>query len=135
MKTNSKGCQNIKNKDRFDDFESWVENFRNEWMNPKYVKCFTPNLTKKRVKEHTNMNEWIPIYIGKSKRIEGRVHEHIFKELKKTTFALKLNSRDNLYDEIFRLSTVKMDLKNYDSLMPLIESTLRNRINPILGRQ
>ena len=125
----------IKNNNRFNDFESWVAHFKEKWMNPKYVKCFTPNLTKKRVKEHKTLNEWIPIYIGKSKSIEGRVHEHIFKELNKTTFALKLNSRDNLYDETFRLSTINIDLKNYNSLMQLIEWTLRNKINPILGRQ
>ncbi len=125
----------IKNNNRFKDFDSWVSNFKSEWMNPKYVKCFTPNLTKKRMQAHKTLNEWIPIYIGKSKSIESRVHEHIFKELKKTTFALKLNSRDNLYNEIFRLRTIKIDLTNYDSIMPLIESTLRDKINPILGRQ
>lgn len=125
----------IKNNNRYDNFESWVSNFKDKWMDSKYIKCFTPNLTKKRVKEHKTLNEWIPIYIGKSKSVEGRVHEHIFKDLSKTTFALKLNSRDNLYEETFRLSTVNINLRNYNSLMPLVESTLREKINPILGRQ
>jgi len=81
------------------------------------------------------LHDWIPLYIGKSKRIEGRVHEHIFKELHKTTFALKLNARDNLKDETFRLSTIKYNAIHYNIIMPIIESQQRNKINPLIGRQ
>lgn len=125
----------IKNDGVYDDFSSWVSNFKNEWENENYLKSFTPNLKAKRIVKHSILEKWIPIYIGKSKRIEGRIHEHIFKELHKTTFALKLNARENLVNDTFRLSTIKLSLGNYDSLMPIIESELRNKINPLIGKQ
>ncbi len=125
----------IKNDNIFNDFTSWVSNFKSQWEDEKYVKNFTPNLKLKRIKKHSQLEDWIPIYIGKSKRIEGRIHEHIFKELHKTTFALKLNARDNLVNSRFRLSTIKLDLTNYGALMPIIESKLRNKINPLIGKQ
>tara|TARA_R110002051_G_scaffold321505_1_gene409360 strand:- start:308 stop:553 length:246 start_codon:yes stop_codon:yes gene_type:complete len=81
------------------------------------------------------LTEWIPIYIGKSKRIEGRIHEHIFKELHKTTFALKLNARENMENEKFRLKTIKCEIENYNMIVPAIEAQLRNRINPLIGKQ
>lgn len=125
----------IKNNGKFDSFETWVNDFKKKWEDEAYRRWFTPNLKKKRIEKHTSLEEWIPIYIGKSKRIEGRVHEHIFKELTKTTFALKLNAREHLQSEIFRLKTIKCEVENYDLILPIIESELRDRINPLIGRQ
>ena len=34
-----------------------------------------------------------------------------------------------------KLITTNIDVKNYDIIMPIIESELRKHINPILGRQ
>ena len=96
---------------------------------------FYTKLKKKRIVEHSELTEWIPIYIGKSKRIEGRIHEHIFKELHKTTFALKLNARENMENEKFRLKTIKCEIENYNMIVPAIEAQLRNRINPLIGKQ
>jgi len=125
----------IKNKGNHSSFKSWIDDFRIIWEDEKYMKHFTPNLRKKRIKEHDKLEDWIPIYIGKSRNIEGRIHGHIFKDLYKTTFALKLNARENLKDETFRLSTIKCEVKNYNLVVPLLESRLRNRVNPVIGRQ
>jgi len=125
----------IKNQGRFNTFSDWVEDFETRWADKKYVKSFTSNLKKKRIEKHTELNNWIPMYIGKSKMIEGRVHEHIFKELHKTTFALKLNARENLFNETFRLKTLKCDVENYSVIMPILESSFRDEINPIIGKQ
>jgi len=125
----------IKNNEKFNSFESWVTDFKEKWEDEKYLKCFTPNLKKKRIEKHTELKEWIPIYIGKSKKIEGRIHEHIFKELNKTTFALKLNARENIENERFRLKTIKCEVDNYNLIVPSIESQLRNKINPLIGKQ
>ena len=125
----------IKNNGEFKSFDLWIKKFKTEWEDEKYLKRFTPNLKKKRIKKHSELTEWIPIYIGKSKQIEGRIHEHIFKELNKTTFALKLNARENLINETFRLSTIRCEVYNYNSIIPVIESELRNRINPLIGKQ
>ena len=125
----------IKNNKKHHSFSSWLEEFRKKWEDEKYHKKWTPSLKKKRAEKHVELKEWIPIYIGKSKKIEGRIHEHIFKEIHKTTFALKLNARLNLKNETFRLQTIKCDVKNYDMLVPFIESNLRDKINPIIGKQ
>lgn len=125
----------IKNNGNSDSFETWVENFKLEWEDKKYLKSFTPNLKKKRILQHSELKEWIPIYIGKSKDIEGRIHEHIFKELHKTTFALKLNARENLENQRFRLKTIKCEVENYNMIVPAIEAQLRDRINPLIGKQ
>ena len=125
----------IKNQGNHNSIKSWVDEFTAKWEDIKYKQHFTPNLRKKRIEKHDKLKEWIPIYIGKSRRIEGRVHEHIFMDLYKTTFALKLNARENLQDEIFKLHTIKCEVNNYDWIVPLIESKKRDIINPIVGRQ
>lgn len=125
----------IKNDLKFNDFTSWVNNFRQEWEDPRYKTHFVSNLRKVRIESHSELKEWIPIYIGKSKQIGGRIHQHIYKELGKPTFALKLNERENMKDKTFRFSAIKVTSENYDWVMPVFEKTLRNKINPIIGRQ
>lgn len=126
----------IKNHYHFNDFKSWVENFRNEWEDQIYKRRFVPNLQKNRIKaQQEKFDEWIPLYIGKSKNIRGRVWEHIFKDLSTNTFALKLNAREHAKKETFRLSIIQIPSENYDIIMPIIEKTLRKKLNPIVGRQ
>ncbi len=125
----------IKNDLKYNDFTSWVNNFRDEWEDPKYKKHFVSNLRKVRISKHSELKEWIPIYIGKSKQIGGRIYQHIYKELGKPTFALKLNERENMKKNTFRFSAIKVPHENYDWVMPVFEKTLRNKINPIIGRQ
>ena len=38
-------------------------------------------------------------------------------------------------DHVFKVSTIKVEVKNYDIIMPQLERILRNKINHILGRQ
>lgn len=125
----------IKNDKRFLDFNSWINDFKEAWEGKDYKYKFTPNTKKIRIRAHKELNEWIPIYIGKSLNIGHRIHGHIYKELHKTTFALKLMARTNLKDNTFRLKALKVDVKNYDAIVPEIEWQLRNRINPIIGKQ
>jgi len=125
----------IKNNSTHLSFNEWVDNFKSEWEDEEYLRRFTPNLKKMRIKAHKELNDWIPLYIGKSKNIGSRIHEHIYKELEKTTFALKLMARRNLRNETFRLKTIKIEVENYDAIVPRIEWQLRNRINPIIGKQ
>jgi hypothetical protein len=126
----------IKNNKNFDDFKTWVENFRLEWENPAYKRKFVPNLKKKRIKKQDGeFGDWIPLYIGKSNNISGRVKEHIHKELDKHTFALKLNAREHAKKETFRLSVIQIPTENYNIIMPIIENALRGKLNPIIGRQ
>lgn len=91
-----------------------------------------------RIKSHTpvKLNQWIPLYIGKSKNISKRLQEHVFsKDMNAKTYALKLSHRKNLMGKSFRITAIEVNVKNYDLILPVLESTLRNRINPIIGRQ
>lgn len=125
----------IKNNGSHFSFDEWANSFKSRWEDEKYLRRFTPNLQKMRIGEHKDLNGWIPLYIGKSKNIGNRIREHIYKELEKTTFALKLNARENLQNETFRLKTIKIEVENYDAIVPRIEWQLRNKINPIIGKQ
>ena len=125
----------VKNNDNFPTFEEWVNDFKFRWEDKEYLRKFTPNFKLKRIKAHTKLEEWIPLYIGKSKNIKSRLHGHIYKDLSKTTFAMKLLARENMKKEIFKISVINLDLKNYDAIIPVIENNLRNRINPLIGKQ
>jgi hypothetical protein len=127
----------ISNSDRTADFKTWSDDFLEKWHHEDYLRKFTPNSRKMRLKAHRDATnfEWVPLYLGKSRNIGNRVHQHIHLGLEKPTFALKLKARTNVHDLKFRLSFIKIDVKNYNVIMPLVESQLRNRFNPILGRQ
>lgn len=117
------------------DFETWMSAFKLEWEHSDFKKKFTPNTKKKRIKCHSTLEEWIPLYIGKSQKVAARVWEHINLDLEKTTFALKLKARPTMAARRFRLSTIELKVTNYDVLAPVLEKSLRNRFNPIIGKQ
>ncbi|PHR49841.1 MAG: hypothetical protein COA32_01520 [Fluviicola sp.] len=123
----------IKNDNSFDSFNDWLMDFDNKWS--VYNGMFTPTLKLKRIEAHNELKEWIPIYLGKSQKISDRLGGHLNLELDKKTYALKLTSRTNLVNETFRLSIINLDVEHYDIIAPLVESALRNRINPLVGKQ
>ncbi|HUI58983.1 MAG TPA: hypothetical protein VLX90_02100, partial [Steroidobacteraceae bacterium] len=65
-----------------------------------------------------------------------RVIEHIELPLNKPTWAMKLEARGRFFRaNRFRLRTINLELTHYDMLMPVIERRLRDRLNPIVGKQ
>ncbi|MFV0166474.1 hypothetical protein OBK11_09610 [Empedobacter falsenii] len=125
----------IKNSFKFSDINEWKFDFEERWSNKDYLRKFVPNIRKKRMQKLNEIKEWIPLYIGKSKSVGKRIHEHIYKPLDKTTFAMKLKARVNLENEVFRISTIKVDVTNYNWILPVLENELRNELNPIVGKQ
>ncbi|MRG48641.1 hypothetical protein GFS24_26235 [Chitinophaga sp. SYP-B3965] len=123
----------IKNSHSLFDAEKWVSSFRIKWEDWEHY--WVPGIKDKRVREHKKFDDWIPLYIGKSKNIGSRINEHIHMECTKHTFAMKLKARPNLFGEIFKVSWIPIDVKNYDMIVPSIESALRNIYHPIIGRQ
>ena len=123
--------------DDHSSFNAWYEWFRKEWVTDAYERKHVPNPKKKRVAVHMDqpLPEWLPIYIGKSRDIAGRVLGHLHLKLNQPTTALKLRARVNMANQRFRLSTLRVDVENYDLIMPKVESALRNFHSPILGRQ
>lgn len=120
---------NIENKA---DYMKW---FEATWGSSDYRSENTPNAKKKRVRFHKIIPMWLPLYLGKAQDLRGRVNQHVFLDIKKPTTALKLLSRKNMHGQTFRVSTIQLDIKNWQMISPIFESVLRERINPILGRQ
>lgn len=116
-------------------FKAWASWFHGEWVRPEYERMHVPNPKKKRLSAHTELAEWVPLYIGKSKYIAGRVWEHIHLKLEQPTTGMKIGQRLNLVNQRFRLSTIRVEVENYDLIMPKLEGALRDKYNPILGRQ
>lgn len=113
----------------------WIETLRAEWEHDDYLKKFTPNFKKKRILQHQQLSDWMPLYLGKSKTVGKRVLEHINLELEKSTFALKLKARPGMAKRKFRLHTLELRVKNYDLIAPALEGALRNHFHPLIGKQ
>ena len=131
------GIYKIEIKTRYEDsdFNQWSNKFREEWEKAEYKDKFVPNIKKKRLNAHNNLTEWIPIYIGKSRKIKNRIKEHIDLRLTRPTTALKLLERINLFGKVFRISTISVSVKNYDLIVSEFENYFREKVNPILGRK
>lgn len=128
------------------DYTDWVDLFTKKFRGiegdeKKFLHKFTPNVIEKRKYKHKEENkEWIPFYIGKSKKIRSRVITHLFSPLGKPPFALKLKEREidgiSVFgDELFRLKTIRIDVVNYDVIVTHLEKQLRKKLNPIVGKQ
>jgi hypothetical protein len=117
------------------DLHEWVNALRCEWEHEDFKNCSTPSLKKKRISRHTSLLEWMPLYLGKSKNVANRVLEHINLPLVKTTFALKLKSRPAMAMRAFRLHTLRVQVENYDVVVPVLERALRDRFHPLIGKQ
>jgi hypothetical protein len=119
--------------------EQWIDTFRLEWLDDKYRNQFVANPQKRRIQTHLasgELKEWMPVYIGKSKHVDCRLREHVHLPLEKKTFALKLNARPTMMSRQWRFSTISLEgIRNYSLVAPQMESALRNRYHPIVGRQ
>ncbi|NOR68500.1 MAG: hypothetical protein GQ532_02185 [Methylomarinum sp.] len=116
-------------------YKDWENEFIKKWRDDRYHGKHTPDLKIKRLSKHSELKEWMPLYLGKSKNISKRIEGHLFLGLEKTTFALKLASRENLYDSVIRISAIAINVNNYDLIVPTIESQFREKTNPIAGKQ
>lgn len=125
----------IKTNPSFSTIKDWISDFLIKWEDDKYIANFVPNSRISRVRGHSEYKEWFPIYLGRAKKISDRIKMHIFKEMNKPTGALKLRERGNIHGCEFRISSIKVNVRNYDLIVPQVEKYFRNEINPILGRQ
>ncbi|MFG0592213.1 hypothetical protein ACF8C4_13915 [Myroides odoratimimus] len=125
----------IKNNFKFDNIEHWKQDFIIRWEEGTYKRKFVPNTRKSRLNKLTENQEWIPLYIGKSRKVSTRIKEHIYKPLDKNTFAMKLKARENFNEEIFRVKALEINVEHYDWIVPLVEKELRNIYHPIVGKQ
>lgn len=113
----------------------WISELQLEWEHEDYKKKHTSNFKKVRIKAHTELPEWMPLYIGKSKKVSKRVWEHIHLELEKPTYAMKIAARPTMAKRKFRLSVYRLPKEHYDIIAPKLESAMRQKLNPLIGRQ
>lgn len=90
-----------------------------------------------RHKERIGKNEFIPFYLGKEKNVMSRLNGHLTGAEEATTYSLKLKMRAEMLAGIdFRFGFVEIPVdSNAFFCLALLEKALRNRINPIIGRQ
>jgi hypothetical protein len=113
-----------------------ISNFAKEWSKKGQNSFFSSSIIDKRLKLQLDFKEqWLPIYIGKSKDIDKRIKEHLSMKPDKHTYAMKLNHRKSMYDLEFRVSKIEIDVENYDFIVPHLERVLRDKYLPIIGKQ
>ena len=128
----------IKNNNQSENFLQWSDDFVQRWNAKEYERKRTPRIIKSRLKnlrDRNELNDYIPLYVGKSRCIYKRIKEHLWMPLEKGTYALKLNGRKNLFGEVFRISAIQIKVINYNTIVPKIEEALRKDISPIIGRK
>jgi hypothetical protein len=113
----------------------WIGQFVAEWNHADFVGKNTPTTKKLRITKHSELLDWMPIYIGKSGNVGRRVAEHINLPLDRRTVAMKLRARPMWNERVFRLSTIYLPVTHYEMLAPLAETELRSHVNPLVGRQ
>ncbi|WP_334125462.1 hypothetical protein [Empedobacter brevis] len=113
-----------------------VADFIKDWAKKKNDSFFSSSVVKKRSNLYKDFDEeWLPLYIGKSKKINSRIIEHIDLSPNKNTYAMKLRHRSSLIGATYRVSVIELDVINYDFIAPHIERTLREKYKPIVGKQ
>lgn len=117
------------------DHQKWFSEFISNWDTSRLYQKHVPTTKKSRIDAHKEIKKWMPLYIGKSKKIWDRLDNHIKFDIDKTTFAIKFRIRDEFKDVNFRFSTIRIDADNYDIVAPVFESFLRNKFNPLVGKQ
>lgn len=128
---------------------SWTEEFITKWDAPKHSvdkKYKSPLIYKGRIKAHSQLKEWVPLYVGISKdmtlrpssddqKSKGRMDQHFNHSADEPTYSLKLCARENLRGETIRLSVIEFDVNSYNEIAPNIEAKKRTQLNPIIGKQ
>jgi hypothetical protein len=126
----------IKTPGRDDSLAGWIKSFQAQWDHPRFARAFTNTTKQKRIRKHKRLREWMPLYIGRSQKVGHRVGEHIALPRKARTFAMKLRMRGTFFKRNqFRLRTIKIDTQHYHVWAPILERVLRDKHNPIVGRQ
>lgn len=123
--------------------ETIVNNIIKGWKHKSTKGIWSPGVKQSRLNAHLRegtkkynfAGEWIPFYIGKSRNICKRVNSHIFQDAGKTSFGMKLKARTVLYGLEFRVSCIPIDVEHYDMIVPYVERHLREKLNPIVGKQ
>lgn len=136
----------VKFEDNFEQFtnkKSLIDKIAVDWKEGCSGKC--PKINKERmgtrdIKSYKN-RKWIPFYLGKSKELDNRLEEHLTgAEKGEGTYKLNLQHNNNelFKNAKYRVKIIEVkELKEdkYYWVLTRIESELREKLNPICGKQ
>ncbi|OSY88532.1 hypothetical protein WH52_07230 [Tenacibaculum holothuriorum] len=119
-----------------------LETLQKDWEDNIYSNY--PKVVKKRFLKHKNieLDSQYPFYIGKSEKLKTRIKEHITHSGKTSTYSLKLEGRKYFNNQTITFSYWKLptelekcspEIKQF--LITQIESKLRDRLNPWVGKK
>ena len=129
------------------DFSDWsyswndfIPIFGGMWRNKREILGTSPlfyNGKAKKVLKKYKKDQKIPFYLGIRQNLQDRIKEHIFGTTTKTTSALKLKDRAlDLAGITFHVSYVVIDVpEELHFILKIIESALRKKLFPIVGKQ
>ncbi|MEY3786467.1 MAG: hypothetical protein RLZ75_672 [Pseudomonadota bacterium] len=115
-----------------------LSDFLDCWDKPEEISYFPKsNRTRVKLADYHEKNVWIPFYIGKSENVANRIEQHLYLDPKKSTYALKLNHRIGLLKGVtFDITWIPLETtKETYFLVAQVESILREKIAPIIGKQ
>ncbi|MGE4347799.1 MAG: GIY-YIG nuclease family protein [Flavobacteriaceae bacterium] len=112
-----------------------LDKFKENWNSAKIEKA-SPTIMNGRIESYEEKEEeWIPLYIGKSKTIKKRITEHITLKKESTTSSMKLQERKEFENDMFAVRIIPLKTDYYDIIAHYIESVLRDKIKPIVGKK
>lgn len=112
-----------------------LSSFEKKWGNK--ITKHSPKIIKDRIKyhqEYSKSKEWVALYIGKSEKVINRINEHINLSKEKTTSSMKLKERV-FKDEIFAVRIIPLETEHYNFIAHYVESVLREKVKPIVGKK
>ena len=128
------------------NLQAWnndIDVLKNEWVAAKELVKFVPRFNQARSKRtglRAKSDACLPFYLGKSEKIADRVKQHVFIKPESGTYALKLGAmrkyNKKIYELGFYISHLEFPFSKKSAfLLEIIEAALREKINPIIGRQ
>jgi hypothetical protein len=119
-----------------------LEEFGEKWgrIRAKNVPRAMPRYYPNKAKNHKRpivAGEYIPFYLGKRLDLKKRLTEHIMGEEDSGTYSLKLRSRPDIIKGVefqFGFLSIPVHRDGY-FCVELLEHAIRDRINPIIGKQ
>ncbi len=130
-----------------DSLQALLESFEDKWNNkngcekcinfPQVYKTRVENLIKQNKGNEPVVAKDIPFYLGKAEKVAKRIKDHFNLEATNTTYALKLNARaESLKGIKFKVAWLPFDVSDDEYfVVSKIESLLRDKLNPIIGKQ
>lgn len=125
------------------NFESLKKEWEEKAKNLGYRKF--PKIYKGRFNElaieSTKVNEEYAFYLGKGEDLGGRIEQHICHELDNSTYGLKIKGRtqfENCLTYSFWELPIECTKENKainQFIMTQLESSIRNRLHPLVGKQ